>query len=137
MTEEPTNVTESSTVDGGSGGKEQRIDYLDEEVNILRPSTPFMRAKLRAIALLFVIWLLFVFGPVTISLFAEEFMVETQVLGGYPLLYFMTVLVAPGAALVLAAIYAWYHDKLDDRYAAEETVDVDADRATAADGGVE
>lgn len=101
----------------GSGSpREEQFDYLDREVNILKPATPFMRANLRMIFSLFAVWLVFVFGPVTASYFVPELVTEIQILGGYPLHFFLTAMVAPAAALVLAAIYAWYRDRLDTVY---------------------
>ncbi len=95
------------------------VDYLDREINIFRPATPFMRDNLKAIFGLSVIWALFVFGPVTASFFAPELMTDTRVLGGIPLNFFLTAIVAPGAALVLAGIYAAYRDRLDDTYGSD------------------
>lgn len=95
---------------------DDEVDYMDREINILRPATPFMQANIRMIVVLFVVWAIFVFGPVTASLFFPELMTETRVLGGYPLNFFLTALVAPGAALGLAGVYAWYRDRLDDRF---------------------
>ena len=95
---------------------EEEVDYLDREVNIFRPSTPFMRDNLRMIFFLVGLWVLFVFGPVLASAVAPEVMTETRVLGGFPLNFFLTAMVAPAAALVLAGVYAWYRDVLDRRY---------------------
>lgn len=124
--------------DGGTAEvsvtEEERVDYLDQEINILRPSTPFMRDKVRMIWILFVIWAAFVFGPVTISMFAEEFMIQTQLLGGYPLLYLLTATATPAAALVLSAVYAWYRDTLDEKYDIRREVESETE-AVAADGG--
>ena len=91
-------------------------DYLDQEINILKPATPFMRDNLKMIFALFAVWVVFIFGPVTASLFAPEFMTETRILGGFPLNFFLTAIVAPLAALLLAAVYAIYRDSLDEKY---------------------
>ena len=98
------------------GNPPQEVDYLAHEVNIFRPKTPFMRENLRAIFWLTTLWVLFVFGPVTASVFFPEFMTETRILGGFPLNFFMTAMMAPGAALVLAGVYAKYRDHLDEKY---------------------
>ncbi len=95
---------------------DEDVDYLEREVNIFRPSTPFMRDNLRMMFILFGLWILFVFGPVIASYFAPEAMTETRVLGGFPLNFFLTAMVAPGAALVLAGVYARYRDHLDRVY---------------------
>ena len=97
-------------------GEEESIDYLEREINIFKPATPFMRANLKMIFVLCAIWTVFVFGPVTASFFAPEFMTETRVLGGFPLNFFLTAMVAPGAALGLAAVYAAYRDHLNTRF---------------------
>ncbi|ELY44483.1 DUF4212 domain-containing protein [Natronorubrum sulfidifaciens] len=125
--------------DGGTAtGTEgaQTVDYLDEEINLFKPATPFMRDNLKMIFGLFAVWLAFVFGPVTASYFAPEFMTETRVLNGYPLNFFLTAIVAPAAALVLSAVYAWYRDKLDTKYGiSHETEEETGAAATATDGG--
>ena len=98
---------------------ETSLDYLEREINLFRPATPFMRANLRMIFLLFGLWLVFVFGPVTASYFFPEVMTETRILGGFPLNFFLTAMVAPAAALVLAGVYAAYRDRLDRRFNAD------------------
>ena len=98
---------------------EAPLDYLEREINLFRPATPFMRANLKMIFTLCAVWALFVFGPVTASFFAPEFMTETRILGGFPLNFFLTAMVAPAAALVLAGIYAVYRDHLDTVYNAD------------------
>ena len=111
------NRSASTASDGGTADRTERsVDYLDEEINLFRPATPFMRDNLKMIFTLFAVWLLFIFGPVTASYFWPEVMTETRVLGGYPLNFFLTALIAPAAALVLAALYAWYRDRLDEKY---------------------
>lgn len=75
-----------------------------------------MRDNLKMIFALFAVWVVFIFGPVTASLFAPEFMTETRILGGFPLNFFLTAIVAPLAALLLAAAYALYRDSLDEKY---------------------
>lgn len=116
MTETPSHSASAETPDEAAHHDDRSVDYLDREINLFRPATPFMRANLRMIFLLCVIWTLFIFGPVTASYFAPEFMTETRVLGGYPLNFFLTAFVAPGAALGLAGVYAWYRDRLDEQF---------------------
>ena len=140
MTEENDNRSESEALtDGGSAAAiHENTDYLEQEINLFKPSTPFMRDNLRVIFLLFGTWVLFVFGPVTASVFAEDFMTNTTVLGGYPLNFFLTAIVSPLAALVLAAVYAWYRDRLDTKYGIAQKTDADessAEAGQAAEGG--
>ena len=114
----------------------QTVDYLDEEINLFSPATPFMRDKVRMITALFAIWILVVFGPTVASYFAPEFMYETRVLGGYPLNFFLAAIVAPAGALVLSAIYAWYRDRLDEKYGVSHETDTEGGTGTpATDGG--
>ncbi|WIV67919.1 DUF4212 domain-containing protein [Natrialbaceae archaeon AArc-T1-2] len=110
---------DNTETDGGTatvreGG--QTVNYLEKEINLFKPATPFMRDNLKMIFGLFAIWLVAVFGPAVASYMAPEFMFETRVLGGYPLNFFLTAIVSPSAALVLSGIYAWYRDKLDEKY---------------------
>ena len=129
---------DGAETDGGTatvGDAGQSVDYLDEEINIFKPATPFMRDNIKMIFGLFAVWLVFIFGPVTASVIDPEFMTETRVLGGYPLNFFLTALVAPAAALVLAAVYAWYRDKLDAKYGVTHETGEEAGSAAATDGG--
>ena len=112
-------MTTSNPLSSESSDSERVPDYLEGEINLFRPATPFMRANLRMIFFLFGLWLVFVFGPVTASYFFPDFMTDTRILGGYPLNFFLTAMVAPGAALVLAGIYASYRDRLDKRFNAD------------------
>lgn len=131
--------TDGVATDGGSAAAiHENTEYLEQEINLFKPSTPFMRDNLRMIFLLFGAWMLFIFGPVTASLVAEDFMTNTTVLGGYPLNFFLTAIVSPLAALVLAAVYAWYRDRLDTKYGiTHETQEEQPAPETgqAADGG--
>lgn len=98
-----------------SDGGVQTAEYLDEQINLFSPATPFMADHLRLMAVLFGLWVLFVFGPVTAAVFAPEFMTETIVLG-FQLHFLLTAIVAPLGALVLSVIYAWRRDRLDEKY---------------------
>lgn len=90
-------------------------DYLDAEVNILRPSTPFMRDHLRLIWIGFLAWTLVVFGPVTATYFLQDTMTAATVLG-FPLHYLLVAVGAPVGTLVLSIVYSWQRDKLDRKY---------------------
>ena len=133
--------------DGGisqAAQRHQNTDYLEEEVNLLKPSTPYMRDHLRIVWAGFVAWAIIVFGPVTLTAVAPAVMTTTMPVLGFPWHYFLVAFGAPTGALVLAAIYARQRDKLDDKYgidhdtgesSAPET-DESGERA-AADGGTE
>lgn len=94
---------------------DQSTDYLESEVNIFSPSTPFMRDHLRIIWGLFGAWVLVVFGPVTITFLAPDIMAGASVLG-FPLHYLLTAIVAPSGALLLSWVYARKRDQLDEKY---------------------
>ena len=133
---------EESTIqpDGGTAAAHDDIDYLDREVNLLRPSTPFMRDHLKIIWSSFVLWALVVFGPVTLTALAPEMMTVQTPLFGFPLHYFLVSFGAPTGALILAVVYTRYRDQLDQKYGIEDAVEStasEAGEATAADGGVE
>jgi len=134
---------EESTIqpDGGTEPAHEDIDYLDREVNLLRPSTPFMRDHLKIIWSSFVLWALVVFGPVTMTAIAPEMMTVGTPVFGFPLHYFLVSLGAPTGALILAVVYTRYRDRLDQKYGidpdAVESTAPEAGEATAADGGVE
>ncbi|MDS0221892.1 DUF4212 domain-containing protein [Haloarcula sp. S1AR25-5A] len=127
--------------DGGTEAAHEDIDYLDREVNLLRPSTPFMRDHLKIIWSSFVLWALVVFGPVTMTAIAPEMMTVQTPLFGFPLHYFLVSLGAPTGALILAVVYTRYRDRLDQKYGIEpdsvENAAPEGSEATAADGGVE
>ncbi|MFC6974542.1 DUF4212 domain-containing protein [Halomicroarcula sp. GCM10025709] len=133
--------------DGGTASPaqaHQQTDYLNEEVNLLKPSTAFMRDHLRVVWTSFVIWALIVFGPVTLTAVAPGPMTQTMPLLGFPLHYFLVAFGAPTGALILAAVYARKRDALDEKYGIDHTTPEaggdaggDAGDATATDGGVE
>ncbi|RDI72557.1 DUF4212 domain-containing protein [Halopelagius longus] len=130
--------------DGGVATQAARdhrnIDYLNREVNLLRPSTPFMRDHLRIIRTGFVIWALIVFGPVTLTAVAPDVMTTTLPVIGFPLHYFLVAVGAPSGALILAFWYARKRDALDEKYGiSHQTVTEDrggGPEGATADGGV-
>jgi len=142
MTEKDTHTDGSAVeTDGGTvtnAQKHRETDYLDREVNLLKPSTPFMRDHLKLVWGTFIAWTLIVWGPVTLTRLAPETMTSLTVLG-FPLHYFLVALGGPTGALVLAAVYARSRDQLDDKYGIEHgtTETEPSGEATAADGGVE
>ena len=149
MTENNSHESDTVETDGGTATQaaqsHQNTDYLDQEVNILKPSTAFMRDHLRLVWAGFVAWALIVFGPVTLTAIAPEVMTATIIpVIGFPLHYFLVSLGAPTGALILAAVYARQRDKLDDKYGIdhdasgpEPTEDGEAGDAAATDGGVD
>ncbi len=106
--------------DGGAvtqaGRDHRQTDYLTQEVNLLRPSTPFMRDHLKVVWTGFVAWVLIVFGPVTATAIAPGPMTTQLPVLGFPLHYFLVAVVGPGGALVLSAWYARKRDVLDEKY---------------------
>ena len=143
-TDEPTvESRDEPRADGGTvettGKTHGQIDYLDREVNLLRPSTPFMRDHLKVIWTGFAIWALIVFGPVTLTAVAPGVMTGTQVFG-FPLHYLTVSLGAPLGALVLSGIYAYTRDRLDEKYGIDhsepvQTGESPGDETAMADGG--
>ena len=141
----PRGTTDDETVsDSGTtqaAQAHQDTDYLDEEVNLLKPSTPYMRDHLRIVWAGFIAWALIVFGPVTLTAIAPGAMTTTMPVVGFPLHYFLVALGAPTGALVLAAIYARQRDKLDEKYGIDHSRSgpsesgSDAADAAATDGG--
>lgn len=137
-TKHDTNSADESAVetDGGVTASHEPSEYLNTEINIFNPSTPFMRDHLRLVWTLFVVWVVIVFGPVTSTYLAPGVMTSITVLG-FPLHYLLTAIGAPFGALVLSAVYAHKRDTLDSKYGIEHGSDTaDAD-AAAMDGGVE
>ncbi|WP_135829725.1 DUF4212 domain-containing protein [Halorussus halobius] len=121
--------------DGGVAAGRETADYLDAEVNIFRPSTPFMRDHLRIIWAMFAAWALLVFGPVVATYLATDTMTSVTVLG-FPLHYLLTAVVSPTGALVLSYVYARRRDRLDSAYGIDHsTGGDDSAEATATDGG--
>ena len=135
--------------DGGTATdaalKHQNTNYLDEEVNLLNPSTAYMRDHLRIVWSGFVVWALIVFGPVTLTAIAPETMTSITVPPGFPLHYFTVAFGGPTGALVLAFWYARKRDALDEKYGIDHSVagaDTEVDsgergNAAATDGGAE
>ena len=136
---------ESTETDGGTGTRHARkhreTNYLEREVNLLNPSTPFMRDHLRVVWTGFVAWSLVVFGPVTLTVVAPGPMTTRLPVLGFPLHYFLVAIGAPGGALVLSFWYARKRDRLDEKYGIEHERAAEAaggdGSAVAADGGTD
>ncbi len=61
-------------------------------------------------------------------------MVETTVLGGFPLHFFLAAIVTPLGALLLSVAYATQRDRLDTKYGISHEADTDSSGAVATDG---
>ncbi|RQG92526.1 DUF4212 domain-containing protein [Natrarchaeobius chitinivorans] len=123
----------ADAVDTDGGVKTEA--YLDEEINIFKPATPFMRDHLRVIWGAFAAWVLVVFGPTTAILIAPTFMTETTILGGFPLHFLFAAILTPLGALLLSIAYAIQRDRLDTRYGISHEQSPDSSDSVATDGG--
>jgi putative solute:sodium symporter small subunit len=124
--------------------REREIDYLDVEINLLNPATPFMRDHLRVIWIGFGVWALTTFGPITATAIAPDAMTTTLPVIGFPFHYFAIAIGGPTAALLLSVWYARRRDRIDEKYGivqpsadAPPDAEPDAEPTTAVDGGVE
>ncbi|PSQ54588.1 DUF4212 domain-containing protein [Halobacteriales archaeon SW_8_68_21] len=128
-------ATGDAATDGGvaTGAAQTHndTDYLGAEVNILNPSTPYMRDHLRIVWTGFAIWVLAVWGPVTLTKLTPGVMTQTMPILQFPLHYFLVAFGAPTSALILAFWYSRRRDALDEKYGIEH-----GDTA-ATDGGVD
>jgi len=124
--------------------REQHVDYLDVEINLLKPATPFMRDHLRIIWLGFGIWTVTTFGPITLTRIVPGLMTSTIPVLGFPLHYFLIAIGGPSSALILSVWYARKRDEIDEKYGITQRVEEPDQRAettgeemTATDGGVD
>jgi putative solute:sodium symporter small subunit len=145
MTAETETDDDRVATDGGLSDveRERQIDYLEVEINLLKPATPFMRDHNRAILTGFVAWAIIVFGPITATRIAPDLMTQSIPALGFPLHYFLIAIGAPTGALLLSVWYARKRDKIDEKYGIEQmqapepdATDAGAEGATATDGGV-
>ncbi|GAA0535173.1 sodium/substrate symporter small subunit [Halorubrum ejinorense] len=124
----------------GAAQTHNDTDYLGAEVNILNPSTPYMRDHLRIVWTGFAIWVLAVWGPVTLTRLAPGPMTSQMPILGFPLHYFLVAFGAPTSALILAFWYSRKRDALDEKYGIDHASVVESSSgaaAAAADGGTE
>lgn len=130
---------ETLRTDGGMSDieREQEIDYMDVEINLLKPATPFMRDHQRVLLLTFAIWAVATFGPITATRLAPGVMTQTMPILEFPLHYFLLALGVPSASLLLSVWYCRKRDQIDEKYGIEQNVTEaeTADNATVADGG--
>ena len=123
--------------------REREIDYLDVEINLLKPATPFMRDHLRVVWTGFIIWTLTTFGPITLTRIAPDLMTSQIPVIGFPIHYFAIAVGGPTSALLLSVWYARKRDQIDEKYGIEqqvaepETTETVTEDAAATDGGVE
>jgi putative solute:sodium symporter small subunit len=117
----------------------RQTNYLEQEVNLLRPSTTFMRDHLRVVWTGFVVWAIIVFGPVTATVIAPDAMTTTMPVLGFPLHYFLVAIGAPTGALLLSVWYARKRDALDEKYGIDHTTAAETGEGSGdvavADGG--
>ncbi|WP_254546210.1 DUF4212 domain-containing protein [Halomarina pelagica] len=97
-------------------GAAEPTNYLDAEVNLLSPSTPYMRDHLRIIWTGFAVWFVAVFGPVTLTAIAPDLMTTQMPVIGFPLHYFLMAIGAPTTGLLLSYWYVRKRDRLDEKY---------------------
>ncbi|OIB57049.1 DUF4212 domain-containing protein [Natrialba sp. SSL1] len=146
MPDDNTQSRSAARTDGGTTTE----SYLDKEINIFKPATPFMRDHLRVIWLSFAAWVIVIFGPPTATLFAPDLMSGTTVLG-FPLHFVLGAIITPLGALLLSIGYALQRDRLDTKYGIshdtestppadsdlqDEDTETDSD-GVAVDGGAE
>ena len=109
-------ATDGGVASSGAAQTHNNTDYLGAEVNILNPSTPYMRDHLRIVWSGFAVWVLAVWGPVTLTRLAPDMMTQTMPLLQFPLHYFLVAFGAPTSALILAFWYSRKRDALDEKY---------------------
>ena len=133
-------VTDGGVASTGAAQTHRDTDYLGAEVNILNPSTAYMRDHLRIVWTGFAIWVLAVWGPVTLTRLAPGPMTSQMPILGFPLHYFLVAFGAPTSALILAFWYSRKRDALDEKYGIDHASVVESSSsagAAAADGGTE
>lgn len=123
--------------DGGVTAQHETVDYLDAEINLLSPSTPYMREHQRIVWTGFLIWIFTTFGPITATKIAPDLMTTGMPVLGFPFHYFAIAIGGPTGALLLSVWYARQRDKLDAKYGIDHSAVGRGGRedTTAADGG--
>ena len=121
-TNEPADDGDDLRTDGGMSDveREEQIDYMDVEINLLKPGTPFMRDHLKIIWTGFIIWTITTFGPITATAIAPGAMTQPMPILEFPLHYFLIAIGSPSAALLLSVWYARKRDQIDDKYGIEQ-----------------
>jgi putative solute:sodium symporter small subunit len=141
-TTEPTDgSTDDVRTDGGVVSQERSTDYLETEINILSPSTPFMRDHLKVVWGGFIAWLIVTWVPFLATVAAPGTMTTQLPVIGFPAHYFLIAFVAPTGSLILAFIYAKKRDQLDKKYGIDPTgegaTQTSSESAAATDGGID
>ncbi|WP_227356570.1 DUF4212 domain-containing protein [Haladaptatus salinisoli] len=131
-------ATADVETDGGVETDRESVDYLDARINIFKPATPFMRDHLKLIWTMFIAWAVLIFGPVTATYLAPDFMTSVTVLH-FPLHYLLTAIGAPLGALILSYVYARKRDQLDVKYGIDHATkrSTPDGETVSTDGGVE
>lgn len=122
------------TDDGGVANKEADVDYLDTEINILKPNTPFMRDHLKQVWTGFVAWTILTWGPVTATFLAPGLMTQEIPIIQFPAHYFTVAFVAPTSSLVLAYIYTRRRDRLDEKYGIDHSTPTENGTSSSREG---
>lgn len=102
----------------------EKVDYLDAEVNLFKPATPFMKDMLFIIWTTFAVWLFFVFGMPTIIWLTGDAMgigpLTQFTFMGFPFHYWVTAQGSPTVALILCLVFCIRLDKLNQKYGVDE-----------------
>jgi len=133
-------ATDGGVASAGAAQTHRDTDYLGAEVNILNPSTPYMRDHLRIVWTGFAVWVLAVWGPVTLTNLAPGVMTQTMPILQFPLHYFLVAFGAPTSALILSFWYSRKRDALDEKYGIDHATVTESGSTAdvaAADGGSE
>ncbi|MCO8265084.1 MULTISPECIES: DUF4212 domain-containing protein [unclassified Haloferax] len=129
----------AANTDRSTAPEHDEVDYLSREVNLLKPSTPFMRDHLKIIWAGFIAWALLTFGPPVLTYFAPATMTAELPVIGFPAHYFLVAVLSPTSSLVLAFVYSRKRDQLDRRYgidhAASKSRSKSESEAAVTDGG--
>jgi putative solute:sodium symporter small subunit len=136
----PNDAATDGGVATGAAQAHNDTNYLGAEVNILNPSTPYMRDHLRIVWTGFAIWVLAVWGPVTLTRLAPGPMTTTMPILGFPLHYFLVAFGAPTSALILAFWYSRRRDALDEKYGIDHAAVTETKsgaEVAATDGGAD
>ncbi|WP_435114884.1 DUF4212 domain-containing protein [Halolamina sp. C58] len=128
---EPDDTAEDLATDGGVPEEEADVDYLDTEINILKPKTPFMRDHLKQVWAGFIAWTILTWGPVTATFLAPGLMTQEIPIIQFPAHYFAVAFVAPTSSLVLAYIYTRRRDRLDEKYGIDHSTPAESEEDTS------
>ncbi|QKY19915.1 DUF4212 domain-containing protein [Halolamina sp. CBA1230] len=131
---EPDDSDDDLATDGGVAEQEEDVDYLDTEINILNPNTPFMRDHLKQVWAGFIAWTILTWGPVTATFLAPGLMTQEIPIIQFPAHYFTVAFVAPTSSLVLAFIYTRRRDRLDEKYGIDHSTPAGSEASPPEEG---